>query len=83
MLKFLFAFFASGFQSHTGYTLATHLYYYDDKPQIGFVLRKHYVLFWIPGFDKVATFVTQKEANDYVKDHGIILRSTRIEKTDT
>jgi len=83
MLRFLMNFILSGFQTHTGYTLATHLYYYDGKPQIGFVLRKHYVMFWIPGYDKVETFVTQKDANDYIRDHGIVLGSQKIVKEDT
>jgi hypothetical protein len=66
-------FFKSGFRSCTGHSLATHLYYYEGKPQIGFTIRKHYVMFWIPGYDRVGVYVTQQEAVEDAKKLGITL----------
>ncbi len=80
MLQFLIRFILSGFQSHTGYTLATNLIYYDGKPHVGFVLRKHYVFFWVKTWSQEANFLTQKEANDYIRYHGIILDNKKIKK---
>lgn len=66
-------FFTSGFQSCTGHSLATHLYYYEGKPQIGFALRRHYVMFWLSGFDTIGVYLTKVEALDSAKELGITL----------
>jgi len=72
-MKLITNFFASGFRSCTGYTLATHLYYYEGKPQIGYVTRKHYVMFWISGYDKIGVYLTKQEALESAKQLGITL----------
>jgi hypothetical protein len=80
MLKFIIQLILSGFKSHTGYTLATSLTYYEGKPQIGFVLRKHHVFFWIKSWSPEMNFLTQQEANDYIRANGIILDNIKIRK---
>jgi hypothetical protein len=72
-MKRISNFFASGFLSCTGHSLATHFYYYEGKPQIGYVLRQHYVILWLPGYRILGTYVTQLEAQESAKELGITL----------
>ena len=72
-MKRITNFFASGFQPCTGHSLATHLYYYEGKPQIGFVIRKNYVMFWISGFNTIGVYLTKQDALDSAKELGITL----------
>ena len=53
MIKFI----RSGFDWNCGYTVHTRNYDYFGLPQIGYVLVKNYICFWIPGYDKVEVFV--------------------------
>ena len=72
-MKLIINFFKSGFRSCTGHTIATHLYYYESKPQIGYVIRKHYVMFWLSGYDKIGVYATKQEALGDAKKLGITL----------
>lgn len=72
-MKQIKSFFKSGFRLCTGHSLATQLYYWEGKPQIGYIIRRHYVIFWIPGYDRIGAYATQKEAVDSAKELGITL----------
>ena len=50
------------FNSNTGYFLNTHVYDYQGKPQIGYVLCKGYIMFGIPGYDRLGVFIDKDEA---------------------
>jgi hypothetical protein len=72
-MKRIKSFFRSGFISCVGHSIATHLYYYEGKPQIGFIIRNHYVIFWLSGFNTIGIYPTQKEALEDAERLGITL----------
>lgn len=52
------------FNFNTGYFLKEHIYYYEGKPYVGYVLCRGYIMFGISGHTKIDTYTNKKEAVD-------------------
>lgn len=67
MIKFL----KSGFNTNCGYSVLTRTYNYVGKPQIGYVLVKNYVMFWLPGYDRIEVFTDKESLDQYLEINSI------------
>jgi len=50
------------FNSNTGYFLNRVIYFWEGKSEVGYVLCRGYVMFGIPGFDRVGVYFDYDEA---------------------
>ena len=59
------------FNTNTGYFIKNQTYSYEGKVEIGYILCKGYIMFGIPGYDRLNVFVDKNEAeatlNTFVK----------------
>lgn len=63
-MKKIKSLFKKVFNTNTGYFIQTHLYFYGGKPAVGYVLCKGYIMFGIPGYDRIGVFVDKAEAKE-------------------
>ncbi len=66
-------FFKSCFNWNCGYSVHTRTYSFYGKPQIGYILVKNYIFFWIPGYDRVEVFVDKQSLEQYLEFNSIKL----------
>jgi hypothetical protein len=45
-------FFKNGFKS-TGISVEEKIYYYDGKPQVGYIVYQNSIIFWLPTKDRI------------------------------
>ena len=64
-------FFKSGFNWNCGYSVHTRTYSYLGIPQIGYILVKNYICFWIPGYDRIEVFVDKQSLDQYLEFNSI------------
>ena len=64
-------FIKSGFDTNLGYTAIERSYMYEGKPHLGYVLVKNYVIFWIPGYDRISVFIDKKALEEYLELNSI------------
>jgi len=69
-------FFKSGFNTDCGYSVHSRTYTYNGKPQLGYVLVKNYIMFWLPGYDRIEVFVDKADLDEYLTTHSITLNNT-------
>ena len=50
------------FNTNTGYFIRSHVYKYNGTRQIGYILCKGYIMFGIPGYDRIEIYLTREEA---------------------
>lgn len=55
------------FNLNTGYFINEVSYFYEGRTYIGYVLCKGYVLFGIPGYDKIDCFVDKSDAYGHLE----------------
>ena len=64
-------FIKSGFNTNLGYTAIERFYMYNGKPYMGYVLVKNYVIFWIPGYDRISVFIDKESLEEYLELNSI------------
>ena len=64
-------FIKSGFNTNLGYTAIERFYMYNGKPSMGYVLVKNYVIFWIPGYDRISVFIDRESLEEYLELNSI------------
>jgi len=55
------------FNTNTGYFLESIPYYYEGEQYIGYVVRRGYIMFGIPGHTKVSIFLNKSDAESHVE----------------
>lgn len=63
---------SNGFKT-LGHSITTNLYYWDGKPEIGYLLVQNYKMFWLNGSTVIGSFVTLEEARECAVKLGIKL----------
>lgn len=56
-------FFKNGFKS-TGISVEEKIYYYEGKPQIGYVIYQNSIIFWVPAKDKIVVCSNKEELKE-------------------
>ena len=64
-------FIKSGFSTDLGYSAIERFYMYNGKQHMGYVLVKNYVIFWIPGYDRISVFIDREALEGYLKLNSI------------
>jgi hypothetical protein len=72
IMKKIKEFFHSGF-GVTGHGISTHLYYYEGKPEIGYLLVENYKIFWLDANTVIAAFPSLEETRQCAQKLGIKL----------
>lgn len=50
------------FNTNTGYFINTISYYYECKYYTGYILCKGFIIFGIPGYDRIEIFLNKNDA---------------------
>jgi len=50
------------FNTNTGYFIKPHVYRYSETQEIGYILCKGYIMFGIPGYDRIEIYLDWEEA---------------------
>ena len=63
-MKKIKSLFEKVFNTNTGYFIKEVSYFYKGVNAVGFILCKGYIMFGIPGYDRVGVFVDKAEAKE-------------------
>ena len=66
-------FFKSCFNWNCGYSVKERTFPFFGKLCTGYVLYKHYICFWIPGYDRVEVFIDKQSLEQYLEFNSIKL----------
>lgn len=61
-MKKLKELFEKAFNTNTGYFIKKVIYWYQGRSEVGYVLCRGFVMFGIPGYDRLGVFVDQEDA---------------------
>lgn len=56
-------FIKTGFKD-LGYDYYPILYWYDGKPEVGYVITRNYTFLWIPAHDRVSVCVSMEDLKE-------------------
>ena len=70
--------FKTLFNTNTGYFIDKLVYYYEGEPYLGYILCQGYVLFVIPGYDRVGIYCDKESLLNSMKILGIKLEDCKI-----
>lgn len=55
------------FNTNTGYFIKSVFYYYNGENHIGYIICKGYIMFGIPGYDRIEILIDKTEAETKLK----------------
>ena len=63
-MKKIKSLFKKVFNTNTGYFIKEVSYFYEGKPEVGYVLCKGYIMFGIPGYDRIGVYIDKSEVEE-------------------
>jgi len=56
------------FNTNKGHFIKEHIYDFGGKPFIGYILCREYVMFGIPGYDRLGVYIDKADAEKELSD---------------